>query len=171
MGKSEHYVITTFRLSPFILKWNVIGLAGSFIYALFGSGQISFLMLFISNLIFAVAPLLKWYNIKLILTNRKIIYYTGSDKPIADWSLFRDISYIEYKYAWFLGEYFNYGSIEVVNQENKTFKINMLKNPKILYDNTIELIDSYWIDKNPDYKPLGKRGKPVNINSTDRLES
>lgn len=170
MSKPEHYVVATFRLSPFVFRWNVLALACSFIYLVSGTGQIPLGLLLISNAIFAVAPGLKWYNTKIILTNRRIAYHTGGGKAVADWSLFRDISYIEHNMGvW--GKQFGYGNIEVVNQEKQSFRVDMLQNPNRLYEEVIELIDSYWIEKSPDYKPLGKRGNNVKLDSTDRIES
>jgi hypothetical protein len=130
-------IIAEESTSLFIFFTPLLVLICSILYILNGkSNSINnsiFIMLI--NCIFWITPILGFYNKKIILISNKVYIYVNNSKKFS-LSFGINFKYLEFTQSKY-GKIFNYGTLTLINTDNKIYQYFFLKNPEKIYNTII----------------------------------
>lgn len=119
-------------------------------------------------LLYQIYPTINYYKKKLVVTNNKIyFYYLGKSSYSCHY--LQDFGQLYYEQDR-LGKIFNYGTLILVNQQNKFYQYNYLHNPAEIYEKIVLTYEDYISMKDPTYEKTYNTNNKNKLDSIDNLE-
>lgn len=126
------------------------------------------LPLLVATLILCISSFITYYNFfgrKIVITTHKIYFYRLGKKTIT-LTFSKDFLHMKYEKT-NLGKLLGYGSILLVTQEEKYYKIHFIHNPEEIFTTSIEAYENIMVSINPNYERklnvVEKNNRPENF--------
>lgn len=119
-------------------------------YSAYFENRLSFLL---TLAILSISSFVTYYNFygrKIVITKNKFYIYRLNKKSIS-LSFSKDFLHIKYEKTK-LGKLLNYGSILLVTQDSKYYKIHFVNNPEEIFYESIKQYENVMVLINPEYE-------------------
>lgn len=147
--KNKAEIVLEKKVHPIILFYDIIFSFFMMYYSLY-LNRLPFL---ISLILLSITSFLTYYNYygrKIVITKNKFYVYRLGKKTIS-LSYSKDFLHIKYEKTK-LGRLLDYGSILLVTQENKYYKIHFIKEPEEVFYSSINEYENVMSLLNPKYE-------------------
>lgn len=142
------------------------------IVVLYSSLVLNRLPIILSLFILSISSFLTYYNFygrKVVVTTHKIYFYRLGKKTIT-LSFAKDFLHMKYEKTR-LGRILDYGTILLVTQEEKYYKIHFVTNPEEVFYTSIEAYENIMSMINPDYeKKFTKKDSEIQKQNFEKIE-